>query len=273
MTYNLYRMICVFFCFCVISQITMADLNFDREREQLIADRLSGQSSVGEAISLEAGDHEFFALYANQTHYQEKGAIVLLHPMAGHPDWPGVIRFLREFFPEHGWSTLSIQLPIIEADEPLEDYGQTFEHTMIRVNAAVEYLKQQGYQHIVVSGHGFGAVSGVYALTKGNRGVLGLIGIGMDEYPYLLPKFSLLKELEKLNLPVLDVYGSMDRETIIEGAPDRRLAAGKAENVYYKQVMIGGADHSFSNQEVILAKRMLAWLDELIAKMTLSQDN
>lgn len=257
----------------VVFTNTLANSIIDTEREQLIAKRLSERVIHGDVVTLKSNGTDVFGLYAIRSTAKRKGAVVLLHPMAAHPDWPGVVNYLREGLPKYGWSTLSIQLPIISPEEPIEEYGMTFEEANARINAAVEHLKSLDYQHIVLVGYGFGAATGAHLLAENNPGVLGLVGISMLAQPYLIPKFSLTEQLEKLTLPVLDIYGSQDREVIIDSAPDRRLAARKAENPYYKQLTIGGADHEYRDQELILLKRMMSWLNELIAKMTLSKDN
>lgn len=251
----------------------MAKPMFDREREQLIAERLQQRVTVGEPVNIKSGKHEYLALYTVQSTRNPKGAVLLLHSMAAHPDWPGVINQLRQSLPEYGWSTLSIQLPILVEEWPIADYGKTLDESARRIKAAVKHLQSLEYEHIVLVGYGFGAATGMVSVSKSNPGVLGLVGISMLAQSYLRPQISIETELETLKLPVLDIYGSQDRASIIETAADRYQAARKAENPNFKQIVIGGADHHFSDQEVILVKRILAWLNQLIANYSVSQDN
>ncbi len=270
---NKMKLIIISFLLNLFSHSVYSEIYIDFEREQLIAKKLVERNIAGEPVQLKLAKHEVLALYQQYLSDEKKGAVVLLHPMAGHPDWPGVIQYLREDLPKHGWSTFSIQLPLLFSDEPVDDYGKTFDEASKRINKAVKHLASLNYENIVLIGYGFGAVTGLDSLKKDNPGVLGMIGIGLKPYPYLNPKFNLLKELEGFGLPLLDLYGSNDLEIVIDSAADRRLAIRKAENNFYKQIMVGGADQEFTNQKVILVKRMLVWMDELIAELKISQDN
>ncbi len=262
-----------FFTLFSLNQALCADPDYDIEREQLIAQRLTERVKLGEPIQLKSGKYDVFALYTVHQIPEKKGAVVLLHGMAAHPDWPGVISQLRQSLPKKGWSTLSIQLPVLASEEPIEDYGKTTGEAGRRIKLAVKYLQEQGYEHVVVIGYSFGAALAVKYLAQENPGTLGLVGISMQAQPFLSPRLFLLKELGKIDIPILDIYGSLDRESIIDAATDRRLAVRNADNIYYKQIMIGGADHDYTNQEDILLKRILVWIDELVAKMKLTQDN
>lgn len=270
---NRFRIFITSSLLALVSFNVWSEIYIDSEREQLIAKKLLDRNLPGDVVQLSNGKKELLALYHEYLNAEKKGAVILLHPMSGHPDWPGVINFLREELPQHGWSTLSIQLPLLSPDEPVEDYGKTFIEANKRINKATKHLSSLEYEDIVVIGYGFGAITGLDSLKKNNPGVLGLVGIGLKPYPYLNPKFKLIEELEGFELPLLDVYGSNDLEVVLESSADRRLAARKAENNFYKQIMIGGADEQFTDQKVILVKRILVWMDELIAQLSVSQDN
>ena len=256
----------------VIDVVNAAPVH-DQDREQLIAERLSARIERGQALELGSEKKPLFAIYTPTTEPEVKGAVVLLHGMAAHPDWPGLIHFLRTTLPDHGWDTLAVQMPVLAPETPIERYGRTTELAGQRIKKAVEYLRNQGQEHVFVVGYGFGAASALKYLTTDNPGALGLVGISFLAQKYLSPKLKVLDEISKLQLPLLDIYGSDDREVIVEAAADRRLSARKAENPYYKQIMIGGADHDYTDQEAILMKRMRVWMEEMIAQLTLSQDN
>ena len=87
----------------------------------------------------------------------------------------------------------------------------------------------------------------------------------MQARNYLYPDLNLYAYLEKLTLPVLDVYGSEDLITIINTADQRRLAARRNGNYNgYQQVMIWNADHYFSGHDQELFVRINRWLEETL---------
>ncbi len=267
------------FCLLIIGTLVFSSAQggktSDLEQEKLIAERLTERVKLGEPVWLKLGEQEIFSLYTEQNSLLEaRGVLIILHSMGGHPDWPDVITHLRTAFPQQGWSTLSIQLPILAAEDPIEAYGETSREVGLRLKAAVEFLKGKDYENIVVAGYSFGAATAVQYLAGEKSDVKGLVGISMMAQPFLSPRLLLLDELAKLKTPVLDIYGSLDRDSIIEAAPDRRLSARKAENVYYKQIQIDGADHRYSGVEDVLIKRIRGWMDSLIVEMKrIEEDN
>jgi hypothetical protein len=58
---------------------------------------------------------------------------LMLHAMGGYADWPQTGSPIRTILSEHGWSTLSNQLPLIAPENKIEDYGQTLEETAMRI--------------------------------------------------------------------------------------------------------------------------------------------
>lgn len=69
-----------------------------------------------------------------------------------------------------------------------------------------------------------------------------------------------LPALAKIQLPVLDLYGSRDLDNVLNTAPARARAARKAGNKNYRQQQIEGADHFFSGSNDILVRTVYGWL-------------
>lgn len=265
---------CIVLLWSLIFSQVQAGSSSDLEREKFIAERLKDRVKIGEPIQLGPDGEEIFSLFTEQTSLPEaKGVAIILHGMGGHPDWPEVVTLLRKALPQQGWSTLSIQMPVLSPEDAIEGYGETVTEAGQRIKTAVEFLKEKNYLNIVVIGYSFGAATAVKQLATDSAGVLGMVGISMLAQPFLSPRLLLLDELAKLNIPVLDVYGSIDRDSIVEAAPDRRLSARKAENAFYKQIEIDGADHTYSGVEDVLIKRIRAWLDKLIVEMKVVEDD
>jgi pimeloyl-ACP methyl ester carboxylesterase len=229
--------------------------------EQRIAAQLVEDRDLGEAVWIEAGGRKSVALYQDNKAEQIRGAVIILHGMGAHPDWPRIINPLRITLPERGWTTLSLQLPVLSPELPIADYGLTLPVAKQRIQAAVQLLEEQGYLNIVVIGHSFGAATTAHALRgKGIKNVKAFVGISMQAQQFLSPRLKLLKQLESIDIPVLDIYGSRDMLEVLREADDRRLAARKNSNEAYEQIVVDGADHYFTGLEDVLINRIQVWL-------------
>jgi len=86
----------------------------DRAKEARWERQIAPDLMVGDAVKLKAAGVEFLALYAAPSAKESKGAVIILHGNGVHPAWPDVIEPLRTQLPEHGWHTLSLQMPILQ---------------------------------------------------------------------------------------------------------------------------------------------------------------
>jgi alpha/beta superfamily hydrolase len=69
-----------------------------------------------------------------------------------------------------------------------------------------------------------------------------------------------LLALEKIKVPVFDLYGSEDLEAVLESV-DARAAAGEGGSIpEYKQSRVNGANHFFQGHEEELVQQVLEWL-------------
>jgi hypothetical protein len=80
-------------------------------RSDAMASGLLHQLPAGEFVSLEAGGHDFVALWQPANAGTSKGVIILLPGEGESADWPQGIGPLRRGLPDHGWHTLSVSLP------------------------------------------------------------------------------------------------------------------------------------------------------------------
>ena len=113
----------------------------------------------------------------------------------------------------------------------------------------------------MIIGHGFGALSTIVYLGKGNsENIDAFVAISLQNYVYIKPRINLLRLIKKIKTPTLDLYGSLDFKEGIESAPDRRLASKKSGDDLYMQIEIKGADHSFNNMEKELVKQIIKWI-------------
>ncbi|MCW8905056.1 alpha/beta fold hydrolase [Sedimenticola sp.] len=251
-------------CFTIVLLLFMNPLwASDLAREGRIAAEIREALLVGEPLTLQADDRDFLAIYAQQDTDYSQGAVIILHGRGAHPDWMDVVHPLRTRLPEYGWKTLSIQLPIAASDASGWVYQELIPEAVPRIAAAVAYLKQQGVTNIVLIGHSLGARMGVEYLAQGAPEELrAFVAIGLPA-DTRVPDGGTLGGLKKLDLPLLDIYGSRDIDSVLQSASARSAAARQANNQSYRQNRIEGADHFFNGLSGTLVAEVRAWLGRM----------
>jgi len=232
----------------------------DVEREQRWIDQTVDLIFDGEAIFLDADAHQFLGIYTPSESASARGMIVL-HGTGFHPDWEQVVQPVRVSMTQSGWHTLSIQLPLLEKSAAYEDYVPLYPEVPVRMQAAANYLKEQGLDTIVIVAHSQGATMASYYLANTAHDVQAFVAIGMSAQ-HKQSNINSAESLKKIDIPVLDIYGSRDFPTVLETAHLRR--AGAAHNTQYKQAVIPDAYHFFddSTHERELLRSIASWLDE-----------
>ena len=209
------------------------------------------------------GDSAFLGLFAETYLEKRHTAIILIHGMGAHPDWPDVISPLRWELPGNKLPTLSIQMPILSAAVSVSAYGRTLKEAARRINIAVNYLHEHGFSRVILVGYSFGAATAAYYLANNEQHkVSAFVGISMLARKFLQPELKLELLLEQIDVPMFDIYGSHDLDEILRAVPDRRLAARKSGNVLFKQVEIQGSDHIHVGYENELVTVIVDWITQ-----------
>lgn len=240
--------------------------NLDREKNW--ADQIVDYLVTGEAVRLEANQIQFLALYTKPTAADNDSAlgVILLHGRGVHPAW-GFLDTLRADLADAGWHTLALQLPILDADIKFVEYGKTFPEAFQRLDAGARYLRERGVQRIVLVGHSSGAMTAVaYAAERPKATLSGIVTIGLTTEPAGNRYMQTTLLLEKLRLPVLDIFGGEDLAGVLNTAKARTEAAKKAGNSAYTQVRVNGANHFFTDHYNDLRASLSAWLAKLPKK-------
>ena len=144
-----------------------------------------------------------------------------MHGIGIHPNWPDVIMPLRSELPQYGWNTLSIQMPILPNDATYDDYAPLFAEVPARMQAAVDFFKKKKISPVVVIAHSLGTdmtATWLGNLPKGNKEIAGYITIGMSLSKNNPTKRKVEAALEKITIPMLDIYGSQDLEAVVKSA-------------------------------------------------------
>lgn len=234
----------------------------DTDKEQRWADQIVDTLLVGEAEWLEADGHKFLAIFTEDQSGSPKGGVIVLHGIGVHPDWADVIYPLRTELPNHGWATLSIQMPILPNEAEVKDYIPLIAEAGPRIQAARAFMKTRGIEPVAIIAHSLGATMASATLAKqGDMGLRGFVAIGMSGSD-LDPQLDTTAHLARLTLPILDLYGSRDLDTVRNAVQPRAAAMRKAGHERFRQIEIEGADHFFIGLEDELVRRVRGWLEQ-----------
>jgi len=218
----------------------------DFEREKRWAAEVRGNLVVGDEVALKAGEREFLGLYAQAK--TPKGAVVLLHGLGVHPDH-GVIGTLRAWLADAGYSTLAIQMPVLGVEAKADSYPALFPNAGARIQAAADWLAAKGHARPVLLSHSMGSrMAMAYFEGAASAPFAAWISLGIT---------SRYGSMQRVKLPLLDVYGEYDFPAVIEAGPHRLLALPPGGS---RQVMIAKADHYYGGRERELMKAILGFL-------------
>jgi hypothetical protein len=90
------------------------------------------------------------------------------------------------------------------------------------------------------------------------------VGIGMGATDYKQPMVEPF-QLDKMPMPILDLYGAEDFPAVLRKAPERLAMMQQAGHVLSAQVVIPKADHYYKGkgQAQLMVNAVAEWLDKL----------
>jgi alpha/beta superfamily hydrolase len=175
------------------------------------------------------------------------GGIVLVHGLGVNPDF-GMIGALRGTLAEAGYVTLAVQMPVLGAEAPREDYAATFPEAGERIAAAVAFLRARGMTGVAIVSHSMGAsMADAYLALPAAAKVDAWIPVGM-----LVPFTA------RARMPVLDVMAERDFPQVKDTAPGRKKAL--PADACSAQVTIADNDHYFERGDAALAAAITKFL-------------
>ncbi len=255
---------------------TVLASSINTESEKRWVEQLEDNIVTGDQLYLPSGadkqsENAFFAIFTPETTEKALGAIILIHGTGAHPDWGDVIHPLRVELPDKGWATLSIQVPLIYPDKKNpQSRKEVIEASLPRIRAAIEYLKPN-YSKIVIVAHSFGTLMALDYLQKHASDTLqddtpvikAAVIIGTPSQGKEIPLNSPAM-IEKINIPLLDLYGSNDLNSVMSSAKARKKAAHKAGNQHYRQHETLGANHFYLGLDEKLVNYVHHWLKKTL---------
>ncbi len=245
------------------ASLPLAALDLDKEKRmyQQVADYVMD----GDVEMLKANQHEFFSIYMESEELPAKGAVIIMHGRGYHPNWPELVYPLRTGLPAEGWSTLSIQMPVLDNESTFYDYLEILDEGHPRIQAAVDFLKQKNYTQIVLLAHSCSVHFSIDWLHKyPTAGATAFIGVGMGSTDKGQPMPAPFP-LQDIKIPILDIRGELDYPAVIGNAPRRWEAMQQAGNSLSQQRVVKNADHYFTGQGEALLVQVVDWLNRLHA--------
>jgi len=213
----------------------------DYKREKRWADEIVPSIVSGEPVWLEAPRTEkFLAIYTEAKDAKDaKGAIILAHGLGVHPDH-GLIGGLRTRLADAGYTTLSIQMPILAADAPAARYPVLFWEADARFAAAMTHLRRKRYDRIVLLSHSMGSrMANHYVGAHPQVPLAGWISLSISSGEFA--------PIRRTKFPVFDVYAENDLEAVLKGAQKRAALLKRMRGS--SQTMVFATDHFFAGRE------------------------
>ena len=236
-----------------------ADRVPDYEREARMADQVVGDLFEGEPVWLDANNHSFLAI---QTLSDEpKGTVIILHGRGYHPDWPEVAGPLRTGLVGEGWSTLSVQMPVLPKGRSYYDYLPLFKFSRGRIDAAIDYLKTQSEQPIILAAHSCGShMSNDWLNHNGDARIDGYIIMGAGATDYRQPLETPFPFAD-MQVPILDLYGEREFPQPISLIPERMALIAEGGHPDSMLLELPDADHYFHGAGDEVTEAVANWLN------------
>ena len=226
----------------------------DYAREERGTEETLASLLVGDAVLLEQKNgHRFLTLYTPAA--KERGAVVIAHGRGWSPDYD-LYSDLRSQLAEAGYSTLSIQMPVLPSTAKLGEYLTIFPDSDERLALAIGWLRARGASKVAIVSHSLGA-------TMANHYLIHAADPGVDAWVYL-SIINGLEDMFRIKVPVLDVFGSQDWDVTRFGADERKAQIGRIAGS--QQVIMAGAQHFYEGKREALTTIIVGFLDRVLKR-------
>lgn len=218
----------------------------DYEREKKWADEIVPGIVIGDPVYLEAQGHKFLGLYTEAS--KSKAGLVIVHGIGVHPDH-GLIGVLRSRLADVGYTTLSIQMPILAVEADAKAYQPLFPEASDRIKAAARFLQDKGYKKVAIVSHSLGsAMTKNYFQNNADSPFVAWVSIGLSSDSY-----------DGVKLPTYDLYGGEDLPAVVKGASGRKATLANSKSLQTKAPKM---DHFFTGYDDDLVNFVSRYLDK-----------
>ena len=224
----------------------------DYERESRWAEQTLAALVVGDPVQIEQKNgHRFLALYTRAA--RERGAVVIAHGRGWSPDYD-LYGDLRTQLAEAGYSTLSIQMPVLPGTAKIGDYLPIFPDADERLALAIGWLHARSAAKVAIVSHSLGA-------TMANHYLIRTPEPGVDAWVFL-SIINGLEDMFRIKIPVLDVFGSEDWDVTRYGADERKAQILRIAGS--QQVIMAGGQHFYEGRREALTALIVGFLDRVM---------
>ncbi|NKB77826.1 MAG: DUF3530 family protein [Gammaproteobacteria bacterium] len=253
------RTILVTFLTCWFIESAASTSTPDFRREARIAEQIEPGIFDGEALWLNANNHDFLSVYLPVD--DASGAVILMHGRDVSPEEQRLIGPLRVGLAEQGWSTLAIQMPVLEKGKTYYDYLPIIPYAHGRIEAAIDFLKKEGNDVIILASHSCGAhMANDWLNQNGDAQIAGYVAMGLgatDAGQELETPFP----IANMTVPILDIYGSEEYPRPLGMVSERQEMLLKNGHPHSAQIIVEGANHYFSAQGDMMIELVGEWLN------------
>jgi alpha/beta superfamily hydrolase len=229
-----------------------ASVKPDYAREKRPAGEIAPSTVVGAAVTLETGGgRKFLGILTPAA--KPRAAVILVHGTGAHPDF-GLIAQLRSGLADRGYTTLSIQMPVLPSDAAASEYPALFGEAGERIATSLAYLRAKGSTRVAIVSHSMGArmVNDFLARRPDTR-LIAWVPVAISSGQF--------DSLSGIRFPILDIYAEKDLDVVLQGAASRaRMLRGLKGS---RQAMVYGTDHTFVKKE----KEVAALIDQLLTPL------
>lgn len=222
------------------------------------------------------GTDDYLTLVNENTRANHKGVAMLI------PDWrqgavnPKAINYLRKTLPQHGWTTISVQvapkpnnfpstaLKVSEQKEEnkkiIDEYKTSFSAL---INAVYEKAKEYPGIVIIIAQGNHGAL--LVDLLAENENITPNGIVLLSSYRLTNPKLleqtntDFARALANSEPPILDLYLKYDNDIVINKAPQRLSIAKQEMKIYYRQRQLNNMATGFYPEKELLTQ-INSWL-------------
>jgi pimeloyl-ACP methyl ester carboxylesterase len=177
--------------------------------------------------------------------------VLVVHGRGWAPDFE-LYGALRTQIAEAGWSTLSIQMPVLAGTAKLGDYVDIYPDAIERIKLAVDWLHAKDFERVAIVSHSLGATMANQYLIRASDGKVGAW--------VFLSILNGLEDMFRLRIPVLDLFADGDWEVIRVGADERRKQIERIRGS--RQVMVRNSDHFYEDHRPEVVALVVDFLDQ-----------
>jgi alpha/beta superfamily hydrolase len=207
---------------------------------------------VGEPVHLATPERARVLAILTVPSAGSKGSVIVVHGLGVHPDF-GMINGIRTGIADAGYTTLSVQMPVLAAGASRDDYRETLPEAGNRIAAAIAYLRRNGPMKIGIVSHSMGSsMVNAYLARADALPIDAWAPVGM---------FGAFAAPSKV--PVLDIIAEREIPEVRESAPARARTLPK--DACSKQITMAGADHYFASRQGALIAATVAFFQRAFA--------